>query len=174
MSEELKEVSTEEEIVEEKELVKSEETLEKETTDEEIKENNRLLRKLKKYTEKYNFKYADYLFDYVKMCKEKENEEKDADGKAPVQKEGECITIHKFSEGEEVWVAEYGAKHENKPFETISNIYKFRPKKFIVREVILNKIIRYKFKDSHSVFEECMVFKTEEEAKIKCNELNNN
>ena len=155
-------------------------------SDEEIKENNRILRKVKKLAEKYNFKNGiDDIATYIKKEKELENtssvpaEEKvEVVKEQPVEeqreepKDTEHNNYHRFVANEKVWFIEFNSKHENKTFESIIDLYKFRPSQGTIKEVILNDIVRYRLKENHNIYEEDMICKTYDEALAKCDDMN--
>ena len=158
-------------------------------SDEEIKENNRILRKVKKLAEKYNFKNGiDDIAEYVKKQKELEAvggtepvlveettkvvEEQPVAEKSEKLEDSEHNTYHKFVTNEKVWFIDFNSKHENKTFESIVDLYKFRPSQGTIKEVILNDIVRYRLKENHNIYEEDMICKTYDEALAKCEDMN--
>ena len=87
-------------------------------------------------------------------------------------------TEHKFDPDEAVFVAEFKNNRDNVGYTKIENQYRFTPLKAVIERVIItmesgSKVVRYKLKGkAGSLYDEEDVCRTEEEAKLLCEEKN--
>ena len=87
-------------------------------------------------------------------------------------------TEHRYDPEEEVFVAEFKQNRDSTGFTKIENQFRFTPVKAIIERVVITiesgkKVVRYKIRGkAASLFDEEDVCRTEEEARLLCEEKN--
>lgn len=92
--------------------------------------------------------------------------------KKEIQVEGKNAIYHTHNVGENKYLAKYGSRVENGVYQKVENIFKFRPEKVKVKEVIFDGEVKYKFVGSNSQYTESMIRNTLKECEELCENLN--